>query len=80
MLSWSRVDLESKRVSWSCVALETRVSRTWRITIRYLWGRLYRDRHTEADLIERDKLLEVFWVVLKQWLKYLMEERHKRLA
>ncbi|KAF3574747.1 hypothetical protein F2Q69_00059596 [Brassica cretica] len=25
-----------------------------------LWGRLYRDRDTEADLIEREKLLEVF--------------------
>ncbi|KAG5396514.1 hypothetical protein IGI04_018328 [Brassica rapa subsp. trilocularis] len=27
-----------------------------------------KDRDTEADLIEREKLLEVFWVVLKQWL------------
>ena len=32
----------------------------WRITIRYLWVRLYRHRDTKADLIERDKLLEVF--------------------
>ncbi|KAF3503913.1 hypothetical protein F2Q69_00044218 [Brassica cretica] len=38
-----------------------------------------RDRDTEGDLIERDKLLEVLWVVLKQWLKYLTEERHKQL-
>ncbi|KAG5397294.1 hypothetical protein IGI04_019108 [Brassica rapa subsp. trilocularis] len=39
-----------------------------------------RDRDTEADLIEREKLLEVFWVVLEQWLKYLTEKRHKRVA
>ncbi|KAF3538393.1 hypothetical protein F2Q69_00019977 [Brassica cretica] len=39
-----------------------------------------RDRDTGADLIEREKLLEVFWVVLKQGLKYLTVERHKRVA
>ena len=63
------------------VALETRVSGTWRITIRYLWGRLYRDRDTEADLIERERSSwRCSWVVLKQWLKYLTEKRHKRVA
>ena len=43
------------------VALETRVSDTQRIIIRQLWDHLYRDRDTKDDLIERDKLLEVFW-------------------
>ncbi|KAF2591170.1 hypothetical protein F2Q70_00039381 [Brassica cretica] len=44
-------------------------------------GHLYRDRGTDADLIEREiSSWKSSWVVLKQWLKYLMEERNKRKA
>ncbi|KAF2534289.1 hypothetical protein F2Q70_00030229 [Brassica cretica] len=38
------------------------------------------DKDTEADFIEREKLLSVVLVVLKQLLKYLTEERHKRCS
>ncbi|KAG5415963.1 hypothetical protein IGI04_003530, partial [Brassica rapa subsp. trilocularis] len=54
---------------------------TWRAS-EYLGdmerGINLRSKDTEADLIERYKLLKVFWVVIKQWLKYLTKERHKR--
>ncbi|KAF3570534.1 hypothetical protein F2Q69_00061488 [Brassica cretica] len=51
------------------------------VTLLRLWGRLYRDRDTEADLIEREgSSWRCSWVVLKQWLKYLTEKRHKRVA
>ncbi|KAF3561928.1 hypothetical protein DY000_02014819 [Brassica cretica] len=41
--------------------------------------KISRDRDTEADLIERERSSwRCSWVVLKQWLKYLTEKRHKR--